>query len=62
MSKTSHEMWTKRKPVLSHLRVWGCPAYVKYLKINKLEARSEKYFFIGYLKKIKGYYFYLANE
>ena len=29
LSKTSHEMWIGHKPALSHLRVWGCPAYIK---------------------------------
>ena len=26
--KTPHEVWTGRKPFLSHLRVFGCHAYV----------------------------------
>jgi hypothetical protein len=25
---TPHEAWFKRKPDVSHLRVWGCLAYV----------------------------------
>ena len=52
----------EHKPRLSHLKVCGCLAYVKYLKIDKLEAKSDKYNFIGYPKKTKGYYFYLADE
>ena len=55
-------MWTGRKPALSHLRIWGCPTYVKRLKTDKLESRSDKYLFIGYPKEIKAYYFYLADE
>ena len=62
ITKTSYEIWTERKPVLSHLSVWGCPIYVKYLKTDKLGIRSNKYIFIRYLKKIKRYYFYLADE
>ena len=50
------------KLVLSHLRIWGYLAYIKYLKINKLEPRSDKYIFIGYPKETKGYYFYFVNE
>ena len=46
----------------SHLRVWGCPAYVKRLKTDKLEPRSDKYLFIGYPKETKKYYFYFADE
>ena len=26
--KTPHEVWTTKKPSLSHLRVFGCDAYV----------------------------------
>ena len=50
------------KLVLSHLGVWGYPTYVKYLKIDKLRSRSNKYLFIGYPKETRGYYFYLTKE
>ena len=62
VTKTPYEIWIGRKPVLSHLRVWGCPAYVKRLITDKLGPRSDKCYFIGYPKEIKGYYFYLADE
>ena len=42
--------------------IWGCPAYVKRLKIDKLGPKSDRCLFIGYPKKTKGYYFYLAVE
>ena len=61
-NKIPHKIWTGRKLVLSHLRIWEYPTYVKYLKMDKLRARSDKYIFIGYLKETKGYYFYLADE
>ena len=48
--------------MLSHLRVWGSSAYVKHLKTDKLGSRSDKYLFIGYPKKSRGYYFYLTEE
>ena len=50
------------KPVLAHLRVWGCPAYVKRLLTDKLGPRSDKYLFVGYPKESKGYYFYNTEE
>ena len=62
VAKTPYEIWIGRKPVLSHLWVWGCPSYVKHLITDKLGPRSDKYNFIGYPKEIKGYYFYLADE
>ena len=60
--KTPYEIWTGRKPALSHLRVWGCPAYVKRLVTDKLGPRSDKCSFIGYPKETKGYFFYHADE
>ena len=62
IDKTPYEIWTGRKPVLSHFRVWGCPAYIKHLKTDKLESKSDRCLFIGYSKKTKGYYFYFAVE
>ena len=53
---------TRRKSMLSHLRIWGYPAYVKHLKIDKLGPKSDRCLFIGYPKETKGYYFYLATE
>ncbi|KAL0290353.1 UNVERIFIED_CONTAM: hypothetical protein Sangu_2576600 [Sesamum angustifolium] len=39
-------------------RVWGTPAYVKRLVVDKLDSRSSLCRFIGYLKETVGYYFY----
>ena len=55
-------MWYGRKPSISHLRVWGCPAYVKRLDTDKLGPRSDRCLFIGYPKETKGYFFYLEDE
>ena len=55
-------MWAERKPVLSHLRIWGYPTYVKCLKTDKLGPRYDKCLFVGYPKAIKKYFFYLADE
>ena len=60
--KTPYEIWTGHKPTLSHLRVWGCPAYVKCLATDKLGPRFVKSYFIGYPKETKGYYFYQPDE
>ena len=61
-NKTPYGIWIGHKSVLSHLRIWRYPAYIRHLKINKLEPRSDKCIFIGYSKEIKRYYFYLADE
>ena len=55
--KNSQEVWTGKKPSLSHLRVFGCDAYVHVPKEKrtKLDSKSEKYIFIGYKDGLKGY-------
>ena len=62
VAKTPYEIWTGRKPTISHLRVWGCPAYVKHLESDKLGPKSDRCLFVGYPKESKGYYFYLPEE
>ena len=47
--------------MLFHL-VWGCSIYVKWLVTDKFGPRSDKCTFIGYLKEIKRYFFYHADE
>ena len=58
VAKTPYEIWTGRVPNLSFLRIWGCEAYVKKLKSDKLEPKYDRCFFVGYPKETKGYYFY----
>ena len=55
--KTPQEVWTSKKPSLSHLRVFGCDAYVHVLKEKrtKLDSKSEKCIFIRYKDGLKGY-------
>eukprot|EP00253_Pinus_taeda_P029314 PITA_29314 len=55
--KTPQKVWTGKKPSLSHLRVFGCDAYVHVPKEKrtKLDSKSEKCIFIGYKDGLKGY-------
>jgi len=55
--KNPQEVWTSKKPSLSHLRVFGCDAYVHVPKEKrtKLGSKSEKCIFIGYKDGSKGY-------
>ena len=55
--KTPQEAWIGKKPSPSHLRVFGCDAYVHVPeeKITKLDSKSEKCIFIGYKDGLKGY-------
>ena len=58
--KTPHEVWTGKKPSLSHPRVFGCDAYVHVPKEKrtKLDNKSEMCIFIGYKEGLKGYKFW----
>jgi hypothetical protein len=55
--KTPHEVWTRKKPSLQHLKVFGCDSYVHVPKENrsKLDTKAEKCIFIGYKDGMKGY-------
>jgi hypothetical protein len=55
--KTSQEVWTGKETSLTHLKVFGCDAYVHVLKENmsKLDKKAKKSIFIGYKYGLKGY-------
>eukprot|EP00253_Pinus_taeda_P015604 PITA_15604 len=55
--KTPQEVWTGKKPSLSHVRVFRCDVYVHVPKEKrtKLDSKSEKCIFIGYKDGLKGY-------
>uniref|UniRef100_A0A803Q910 Retroviral polymerase SH3-like domain-containing protein n=1 Tax=Cannabis sativa TaxID=3483 RepID=A0A803Q910_CANSA len=59
-SKTPKEAWSERKPRIAHLRVFGSISYIQVpnQKRTKLDDRSEKYIFIGYDLRSKGYKLY----
>jgi transposase InsO family protein len=56
-SSTPHEEWYKKKPDVSHLRVFGCTAYVFIQKDQqkKLSSHAQKCIFVGYPP---GYFFF----
>ena len=60
--KTPMKMWTHRKLNLSHIRIWGCSAYVLKHSFNKLDAKSEFCRFVRYPKGTRGYYFYSKSN
>ena len=49
--KTPYECWRGKKPVLNHIKIWGCPAHVLRQKTSKLASRSETCLFVGYPKR-----------
>ncbi|PKI43689.1 hypothetical protein CRG98_035920 [Punica granatum] len=62
VSTTPYEIWNGRTPSLKHFKIWGCPAFIKKQKTDKLETRSEKGRFVGYPSDSLGYYFYFPTE
>jgi hypothetical protein len=55
--KSPCEVWIGKKPSLTHLKVFGCEAYVPVQKENKskLDKKVEKCIFVGYKDGVKGY-------
>ena len=61
-SKTPIEMATGIKPDLSTVHSWGCKAWVKRLKVGKLEPRAEECRFVGVDTESKGYRIYWPGK
>ncbi|GKB04515.1 zinc finger, CCHC-type containing protein [Tanacetum coccineum] len=60
---TPYELWCKKRPNLSYLRVWGCRAVVR-LPDPKRKTLGEKgigCIFVGYAKHSKAYRFYVIE-
>ena len=57
---TPMEVWTGRKPDVSHLRVFGCPAYahVPRDERGKLSPKTKKCWMLGYGDTTKAYRLY----
>ena len=62
VATTPYEIWHGRTPSLKHVKIWGCPAFIKKLKTDKLDVKSIKGRFVGYPKGSLGYCFYLPAE
>ena len=60
--KIPMEMWRGRKLILSHIHIRGCLAYVLKQSFDKLDAKSELCWFVGYPKDTRGYYFYSKSD
>ena len=57
-SKTPKEMFTRKKPDISHFRIFGCLTYshVPSRKRTKLEPTVEKGIFVGYDETSKSFH------
>ncbi|GJY67871.1 zinc finger, CCHC-type containing protein [Tanacetum coccineum] len=57
------ELWTKRKPNLNYLRVWGCRAVVRLPdpKLKTLGERGIECIYVGYVEHFKAFRFYVIE-
>ncbi|GKC54031.1 zinc finger, CCHC-type containing protein [Tanacetum coccineum] len=60
---TPYELWTKRKPNLNYLRVWGCRAIIRLIdpKLKTLSERGIECIFVGYAENSKAFRFYVIE-
>ncbi|GJU78644.1 zinc finger, CCHC-type containing protein [Tanacetum coccineum] len=60
---TPYELWTKRKPNLNYLRVWGCRVVVRLPdpKLKTLGKRGIECIFVGYAEHSKTFRFYVIE-
>lgn len=59
-NQTPIEAWSRTKPLVRHLKVFGCVCYaqVPKEKRRKLDEISEKCIFVGYSAQSQGYRLY----
>jgi hypothetical protein len=62
--KTPKEMFTRKKPKVSHLKIFGCPVFIHIPKEkrNKLEPSRKKGIFVGYCKVSKALRIYIPGH
>jgi hypothetical protein len=62
--KTSEEMFTAKKPEVSHLKIFGCPVFIHIPKEkrNKLEPSGKKGIFVGYCEVSKAFRIYIPGH
>lgn len=59
--KIPEELWSRFKPSLSHLKIFGCSAYVHSVK-TKTSTRATKGYFVGYPQGTKGFRVLMPEE
>jgi hypothetical protein len=62
--KTPEEMFTGKKPKVSHLKIFGCPVFIHIPKEkrNKLEPSGKKGIFVGYYEVSKAFRIYIPGH
>jgi transposase InsO family protein len=62
--KTLEEMFTGKKPEVSHLKIFGCPVFIHIPKEkrNKMEPSGKKGIFVGYCEVSKNFRIYILGQ
>jgi hypothetical protein len=62
--KTPEEMFTGKKPEVSHLKIFGCPVFIHIPKEkrNKLEPLGKKGIIVGYCEVSKAFRIYIPGH
>ena len=62
--KTPKEVFTVKKPVVDHMRIFGTPVYIHVPKEKrlKLEPYGKKGTFVGYSESSKAYRIYVPGQ
>ena len=60
IAKIPYELWTRKKPSIRHLHVWGCPIEARPYRPNekKLDLRIMSCYFVGYAECSRDFKFY----
>lgn len=59
--KTPQELWTRKPPNLTHIRMFGCVAYAHKIE-GKLVPRDIRCVMLGYSKGVKGYRLWVLGK
>ena len=61
--KTPEEVFSSKKPKVSHLRIFRCPMYIHIPKEKrtKLDPLGKKSIFVGYSESLKAYIIYFPR-
>jgi hypothetical protein len=61
--KTPEEMFIRKKPKVSHLKIFGCPVFVHIQKEKriKLDPSGKKGIFVGYCEVSKAFRIYIPG-
>ena len=61
--KTLEEIFTRNKPEVSRLKIFGCPLYIHILKEKrtKLDPSGKKGIFVGYCEVSKAFRMYIPR-